>query len=201
MSNSIQEKITVTRRDFFKISGIISAWVVTGIKSAAHAVQTVAEKFLERIQAAYAQDSAMALRKSQDNPQVQSLYANFLGEPLGELSEALLHTTYVDRSDAISTPDDTQAESTEITSIFPNPFRTSTEIDFEISEEGMVWLAVFNISGQQVRSLIEQSMTAGQHQIYWDGRDRHGRTVASGLYVARLVSGSRTVSQKMTLVR
>lgn len=205
MTIQIREKLTVTRREFLKISGIISAWIVMGAKSVAHAVQTAAEKFLERIQAAYAQDSVMSLRKSQDNPQVQSLYANFLGEPLGEMSESLLHTSYVDRSGAVSAvqprPVRTLPESPTITSVYPNPFNAATEIEFRTSEPGKVWLAVFNAAGQQVRSLVEETMPAGAHRVRWDGRDGFGRTVSSGLYIARIVSGSRTASKRMTLFK
>jgi hypothetical protein len=171
------------------------------MKSVAHAAQTLVEKFLERIQAAYARDGAMSLRKSQSNPQVQSLYAGFLGQPLGELSESLLHTSYVDRSEAVANPVDTPPASVVITSIYPNPFKTSTRIDYQTSEPGMVWLAVFNATGQRVRSLVEKSMPAGEHQIRWDGRDGTGRTVSSGPYIARLISGSRMATRKMILVK
>ena len=205
MKMKIQEKMTVTRRDFFKISGLLSAWIVMGAKSVAHAAQQLAEKFLARIQAAYAQDSAMSLRKSQDNPQVQSLYTDFLGQPLGDLSESLLHTSYIDRSGAVSAvrprPATTLPVSLTITSIYPNPFNASTEIAFRISEPGMVWLAVFNTAGQQVRSLVKKSMTAGAHRVRWDGCDGYGRTVSSGLYIARLISGSKAASQQMTLLK
>lgn len=204
MNMHIQEKMTVNRRDFFKISGLLSAWIVMGAKSVAHAAQNLAEKFLARIQAAYAQDNAMSLRKSQDNPQVQNLYTDFLGEPLGELSESLLHTSYVDRSGTVAVrprPATILPESLTITSIYPNPFNATTEIAFQLSEPGMVWLSVFNAAGQQIRSLVEKSMSAGAHRVRWDGCDGYGRTVSSGLYFARLISGSKAASQRMTLLK
>ena len=204
MSMEIQEKLSVSRRDFLKISGILSAWIVMGVKSVANAAQTVVEKFLDRIQAAYAQDSAMSLRKSQDNPQVQSLYNDFLGEPLGEKSESLLHTSYVNRSGAVSVapkPVHNRPESLTISSVYPNPFNAGTEIAFRLSQPGKVWLAIFNTAGQQVRSLVSSSMLAGSHRVHWDGCDGNGRTVSSGMYIARLISGSQTASQRMTLLK
>ena len=205
MSKQIREKLKVSRRNFLKISGIISAGIVMGFKSVALAAQKLADKFLNRIQAAYAQDTVMSLRKSQDNPQVQSLYTDFLGRPLGELSESLLHTNYVNRSGAVSAvrprPAHTLPQSLMILSVYPNPFNATTGIAFRTAESGMVWLAVFNAAGQQVRSLVEKSMPAGAHRIRWDGRDGYGNTVSSGLYIARLISGSRMASQRMTLLK
>ncbi len=205
MSEAINEKRTVTRRDFLKISGVISALIVTGIKSAAHAAQKAVENFLARIEAAYAQDAAMPLRKSQDNPQLQSLYADFLGRPLGGMSESLLHTSYTDRSSAVSVarPGAVRSlpESPVIESVYPNPFNASAEIEFRISAPGMVWLAVFNAAGQRVRSLAEERMPAGDHRIRWDGKDSYGRSAPSGIYIARLVSGSRTAAIRMTLMK
>jgi len=205
MSEAKSETRTVTRRDFLRISGVISALIVTGIKSAAHAAQKAAEKFLARIQAAYAQDAAMPLRKSQENPQLQSLYADFLGRPLGEMSESLLHTGYTDRSAAVSVARPGSVRSLPgnpaIESVYPNPFNASAEIEFRISAPGMVWLAVFNAAGQRVRSLVEERMPAGGHRIRWDGKDSYGRSAPSGMYIARLVSGSRTAATRMTLVK
>jgi len=205
MSNQFREKLTITRREFLKVMGIFFAWIVIGVKSVAHVARQLAEKFLERIQAAYARDSAMSLRKSQDNPQVQSLYTDFLGEPLGELSENLLHTSYIDRSRSIPAIRPmtmrTMPESLAIISIYPNPFNATTEIAFRIAGSEMVWLAVFNTAGQQVCSLVEKVITAGTHRVRWDGRDKYGKRVASGLYIARLVSGSQMASQRMTLTK
>jgi len=205
MSNQFREKLTITRREFLKILGIFFAWIIIGVKSVAHVARQLAGKFLERIQAAYARDSAMSLRKSQDNPQVQSLYTNFLGEPLSELSESLLHTSYVDRSGAITAicqkPMRTMPESLAIIAVYPNPFNATTEIAFHLAESEMVWLAVFNTAGQQVCSLIEKIILAGTHRVRWDGRDKYGKRVASGLYIARLVSGSQMASQRMTLTK
>lgn len=205
MSEAKSEKRPVTRRDFLKISGVLSALIVTGLRSAGHAAQKAAEKFLARIQAAYGQDAAMPLRKSQDNPQLQSLYSDFLGRPLGEMSESLLHTTYTDRSASVSVARPGSVRSLPMTpaieSVYPNPFNASAEIEFRVSAPGMVWLAVFNAAGQRVRSLVEERLPAGGHRIRWDGKDSFGRSVPSGMYIARLVSGSRTAAVRMTLVK
>ncbi len=69
----------------------------------------------------------------------------------------------------------------------PNPFNPSTTIGFAIPEAGHVRLDVYNVAGQLVTTLRETTMSAGQHAIVWNGTDRAGRVVASGVYVYRLV--------------
>jgi hypothetical protein len=205
MNDFVSEKEKVGRRDFLKFAGVLSAWIVMGARTAALEAKALAERFLARIQAAYGRDAAMTLRKPQDNPQVQSLYAEFLGEPLGERSESLLHTGYVDRSAAVAAvaarPARVRPETLSIASVYPNPFNASAEIEFETSGSGMVWLAVFDAAGRRVRSLVETRMPAGLHTVRWDGRDASGRPAPSGVYIARIVSGSRAASRRMTLAK
>ena len=57
------------------------------------------KKMEKRLEGVYAEDKKLPIRKSHENPYIQKIYSDFLGEPLGEQSHKLLHTTYVDRSD------------------------------------------------------------------------------------------------------
>jgi hypothetical protein len=84
---------------------------------------------------------------------------------------------------------------------YPNPFNPSTQIRFDLKENRDVRLVIYNVMGQQVRTLISGQMTAGQHVIAWDGTDQQGRTVGSGLYIYRLTAGSFVESRKMLLTR
>jgi hypothetical protein len=83
----------------------------------------------------------------------------------------------------------------------PNPFNPSTSISFTLPESGFARLAVYNISGQLVRELAAEHLSAGQHEIVWDSRDSSGANVSSGVYIARLAAGDRTAVRKVTLVR
>ena len=60
---------------------------------------------------------------------------------------------------------------------------------------------VFNIRGRRVRTLLQQSLPAGDHAVVWDGTSTDGRAVASGIYLARLQAGTEVRIRKMTLVR
>ena len=69
----------------------------------------------------------------------------------------------------------------------PNPFNPSTTISFAIPEAGHVRLDVYNVAGQHIATLRETTMPTGRHTVVWNGTDRAGRVVASGVYVYRLV--------------
>lgn len=73
----------------------------------------------------------------------------------------------------------------------PNPARGSTDVTFDLVADERVELAIYDISGRAVRSLAKGTFNAGPHSVRWDGRDAAGRTVAPGIYLARL-KGART---------
>ncbi len=84
---------------------------------------------------------------------------------------------------------------------YPNPFNPTTAIQFTVPTTGPISLSVFNILGQNVRSLIDGDMETGRHNIIWDGRDNEGRQVASGIYFYRLESSVFNESKKMILLK
>lgn len=84
---------------------------------------------------------------------------------------------------------------------YPNPFNPSTVINFQLPVSGKVKLAIYNIAGQLVRTLLDGSAAAGAHSAAWDGRDTRGQIVASGVYVYKLEMGEFVETKKMSLVR
>ncbi|NBB85872.1 MAG: PQQ-binding-like beta-propeller repeat protein [Bacteroidetes bacterium] len=83
----------------------------------------------------------------------------------------------------------------------PNPFAESTTIRYELRTPGRAVVAIYNLLGQRVRTLVDTRKEAGRHVVSWDGRDARGRPVASGVYFSRLRAGSYEAIQKLTLVR
>ena len=83
----------------------------------------------------------------------------------------------------------------------PNPFNPVTSLRFSIPEACEVLLAVYDVSGRLVRTLISSELAAGLHEVMWDARDDAGRAVASGVYVYRLTAGTDVAVRRMTLVR
>jgi M6 family metalloprotease-like protein len=83
----------------------------------------------------------------------------------------------------------------------PNPFGKQTGISYHLPMPGMVELAVYNVAGQKVRTLIKGRQPAGENRITWDGRDESGRKAAAGVYLARLNAAGRSAASKLVLVR
>lgn len=82
----------------------------------------------------------------------------------------------------------------------PNPFNPRTTIHYALPERSPVRLAVYDLRGRHVRTLVDEEIDGGEHSVEWDGRDRGGRSVASGVYFYRLDTPTRSFSRKMTLV-
>jgi hypothetical protein len=84
---------------------------------------------------------------------------------------------------------------------YPNPFNPTTSIRYELSMATNVRLLVFNTSGQQVRTLVNDWRGAGPHLTQWDGRDDSGKRVASGVYFYRLQAADRVETRRMILLK
>jgi hypothetical protein len=84
----------------------------------------------------------------------------------------------------------------------PNPFNESTIISYWLPNTQRVTLNVFNLNGKEVRTLInKKSFNVGRHQVIWDGSDRNGKKVASGIYVYQLLTGDVIETKKMMLLK
>jgi len=84
---------------------------------------------------------------------------------------------------------------------YPNPFNPETVIPFELPERAETILIIYNVMGQEVKTLVRGSQPAGHHIAIWNGKDNYGINVSSGLYFVRLVSGERTAANKVMLIK
>jgi len=84
---------------------------------------------------------------------------------------------------------------------YPNPFNPTTNIAFRIPEAQSVQLVIYNQLGQYVTTLMDQSLSAGEYQVVWNGLNEKGRPVSSGLYFYRMVAGSEQLVGKMTYLK
>jgi hypothetical protein len=84
----------------------------------------------------------------------------------------------------------------------PNPFNPSTRIRYKLSRDEDVHLAVYDIAGRLVRTLVDRRMGGGtERTVTWDGTDRWGRQVQSGVYFYKVSTPTFTVTKKMTLLK
>ncbi len=84
---------------------------------------------------------------------------------------------------------------------FPNPFNPTTVIRWELAGSQEVELKIFNLLGQEIRTLVKENQAAGVHSAIWDGRDEAGNLVASGLYIYRIQAGDFVQSRKLLFMK
>ena len=84
----------------------------------------------------------------------------------------------------------------------PNPFNPKTEIHYALAEAGAVELAIYDLSGRRVTTLLSGQQDAGTHSAVWNGDNASGRPVSSGIYFAMLLTDKgESDTQKLTLLK
>jgi hypothetical protein len=94
-----------------------------------------------------------------------------------------------------------QPASFELLNCYPNPFNPVTHIRFTLPAAMKIDLEIFNILGEKVKTLYSGKLTAGIHEIPWNGRDHTNQPVGSGLYFVRLRSVNEQIVRKIILIR
>jgi hypothetical protein len=84
---------------------------------------------------------------------------------------------------------------------YPNPFNPSTTFKYALSEDAHVSLKVYNMLGQLVATIVDESQLAGYHRSVWDGKNEFGQNVASGIYIYRIVAGGFVETKRMVLIK
>lgn len=90
---------------------------------------------------------------------------------------------------------------TELFRNYPNPFNPETSIRYSIASPSQVRMDIYNIKGQLIRTLINESKSAGEHRAIWNGKDDKGNSVSSGVYFYKLSSGRFSSTKKMILMK
>ena len=114
-----------------------------------------------------------------------------------DLLAALNYTTTVEET--TDTPASPQAFA--LLDNYPNPFNPETRIAYAIPRAARVEIAVFDMLGRIVRTLLADHAAMGQYQMFWDGRDDQGELLGSGVYMYRMRAGNFVASKKMVLLR
>jgi len=84
---------------------------------------------------------------------------------------------------------------------YPNPFNPLTKMDFSLPKTGRVVITIYNLLGQEVTTLINERLSYGYHTVTWQGTDRMGRPVGSGVYFSELKAAGNRKTRKMILLK
>ncbi len=84
---------------------------------------------------------------------------------------------------------------------YPNPFNPTTTLSFSIPSHELVSLTIYNMLGQEITTLVNSTLDAGDHSYVWNGRDAAGNIVSSGVYFYTMKAGNYTSTQKMVFMK
>jgi hypothetical protein len=84
---------------------------------------------------------------------------------------------------------------------YPNPFNPSTDINISLLRASHVLVTIYNMLGQEICTLFNGHMQAGERTLQWDGRDQHGQSLGSGIYLYRMVADNVIETKKMMLLK
>ncbi|MCB5252015.1 MAG: FlgD immunoglobulin-like domain containing protein [Candidatus Cloacimonadaceae bacterium] len=106
------------------------------------------------------------------------------------------------REEPVDNADDFQAPATDLLlTNYPNPFHAQTTIHYELKESQPVKIEIYNLKGQLVRVLVDESKPGGRHEVFWDGKDQAGNRVGSGCYYYKMQKGKYSSTGKMILLK
>jgi hypothetical protein len=84
---------------------------------------------------------------------------------------------------------------------YPNPFNPTTTIRYGLPETQNVRITIFSLLGQEIAELINAMQSPGSYRVVWNGKDKQGKDMPSGIYLIRLQAGSTQLVKKAMLVR
>ena len=90
---------------------------------------------------------------------------------------------------------------TELIGNYPNPFNPETTISYQLPENCKVELTVYNLKGQKVKTLVNETLESGNHTVIWKGKDDNGKSVSSGIYFYKMKIENHVETKKMILMK
>ena len=127
------------------------------------------------------------------SPPTQRVYAT----PMAQASKPALLGDIESDMEFVSVLPDTFS----IAQNYPNPFNPETTIPYALPQSVHVNLVIYNVLGQQIRTLVNEIKPAGYHRVVWDNKDDFGKSVSSGIYLYRIVAGDFVERKKMLLLK
>ncbi len=162
----------------------------------------VAAKTVEILNAYFAKTFKPTFSPSSDNKACQGCHgSNAMNTVMTNMSCSTCHADSHSLATSVQKVNEFPKDF-ELSQNYPNPFNPSTNIHFSIPQTEKVHLAVYDIQGSLIKTLVDHDLyTQGTYKLSWDGKDEAGNRVSSGIYFARIVSGNFIKTIKMNLVK
>jgi len=129
-----------------------------------------------------------------------------------DVRETYFRASFQDGLAKFHAPTDSSAEKSKLSQVipdaynlsdnYPNPFKKTTSISYQLPQKGLVTIKIFDATGREIRTLVQHFHTAGVYSLNWDGTDQYGKKVGSGIYFYQMTVGhSYTVTKKLLLIK
>ena len=116
----------------------------------------------------------------------------FLGDPLSRVNRTAV---------TVGAPDEPASHPRLVLAeAVPNPFNPITRIAFRTSQRGLVDLAIYDVGGRRIRTLVLDVLSSGRHEVEWRGHTSHGERVPSGVYFCRLDAQGHVLTRRVIVV-
>lgn len=84
---------------------------------------------------------------------------------------------------------------------YPNPFNPSTKIQYEIPDASKIEISIYDMNGRLIKTIVNEHQQAGSYRVIWDGMNKSGNKVSSGVYVYTVKFGNIVSSKKMMFLK
>ena len=84
---------------------------------------------------------------------------------------------------------------------YPNPFNPTTEIKYELPNETLVNITIYDVMGRKINALVNKEQSAGSYSLQWDATNSVGEAVPAGMYIYTIQAGKYTSTKKMVLLK
>jgi len=116
-----------------------------------------------------------------------------------EVGESLFTLTI--EYSALSAESDLMPKEFVLHPVYPNPFNPVTTLRYDLPENGLVNIIIYDMLGRQVKTLVNQTQDAGYRSVVWDATNDYGKPVSAGIYLCQIQAGEYISTKKMVLLK
>ena len=84
---------------------------------------------------------------------------------------------------------------------YPNPFNPSTQIDYDLPQDGLVKISVLDLKGRELSTIVNDVQSAGLKSVTWSALNGQGEPLSSGVYICLMRANDHISTRKLILLR
>jgi hypothetical protein len=135
------------------------------------------------------------------DPNNFNISENQLCPPYPDCIEAYTGDQDTSGCEQVSIIDETSPVSYYLYNAYPNPFNPTTQIKYDLPEDALVSITIYDIMGRSIKSLVNSNQSAGYRSIQWNATNNLGEPVSAGMYIYMIQAGEFRKVKKMVLLK